>query len=264
MKPYLRIAASQFPVSHDMAQNFGYIERLIGEASASDVDVIHFPETALPGYLGFPKGNSAAFDWNALETLTGAIRDLAFANNIWVILGSIRKEAGQLPRNCICVISNSGTIAGYYDKQRLYKSEADFYSAGNSPLVVDINGHKRGFLICYDNCFPELYKPYREVGVGLIFHSFHNAGNERETSIKDLMAANLLVRSADNQMWISASNSSKSYSPLPATIARPDGSANRGKRHAVGIVIEDYPKAELGWTYDNTRRELASHFHCAT
>lgn len=62
MKPYLRIAASQFPVSHDMAKNFGYIEKLIGEATVSDVDVIHFPETALPGYLGFATGNSSASD----------------------------------------------------------------------------------------------------------------------------------------------------------------------------------------------------------
>jgi len=66
------------------------------------------------------------------------------------------------------------------------------------------------------------------------------------------MDANLLVRSAHNQVWISASNSSKPYSPLPATIDRPDGSANRGERHSTCIVIEDYPKAKLRWTYDNT------------
>jgi predicted amidohydrolase len=119
-------------------------------------------------------------------------------------------------------------------------------------LVVNIKGHKCGFLICYDNAFPELYKPYKKMGVGLLFHSYHNAGNKHKTSIKNLMDANLLVRSADNQVWISASNSSKPYSPLPATIARPDGSANRGERHSTCIVIEDYPKAKLGWTYDNT------------
>ncbi len=253
MNAFLRIAASQFPVSHDMAKNFEYIKKQIVDASENAVKVIHFPETALPGYLGFPKGDPSEFDWNTLDALTSAICDLALSNNVWVILGSMRQKTGQLPRNCICVISNLGQILGYYDKQRLYKSESEFYSAGKSPYVVNIKGHKCGFLICYDNCFPELYTPYREMGVGLIFHSFHNAGNERETSMKNLMAANLLVRSADNQVWISASNSSKSYSPLPATIARPDGSANKGKRHATCIVIEDYPKAKLGWTYDNTK-----------
>ena len=253
MNTFLRIATSQFPVSHNMTKNFEYIKKQIVNASENAVKVIHFPETALPGYLSFSKDNPSEFDWNTLESLTGAICDLALSNNIWVILGSIRKEEGELPRNCICVISDLGKISGYYDKQRLYKGESEFYSEGKLPLVVTIKGHKCGFLICYDNCFPELYKPYREMGVGLIFHSFHNAGNKHKTSMKNLMAANLLVRSADNQVWISASNSSKSYSPLPATIARPDGSANRTKRHSTCIVIEDYPKAKLGWTYDNTK-----------
>ncbi len=253
MNTFLRIAASQFPVSLDMAKNFESIKKQIEDAAENAVKVIHFPETALPGYVCYPKGNPAKFDWPTLELLTDAICKLAFSHNIWVILGSIRKVKGQLPRNCIDVISNSGKIFGYYDKQRLYKGESEFYSAGRSPLVVKIQGRKCGFLICYDNCFPELYNTYREMGVGLIFHSFHNAGNKAETSIKNLMAANLLVRSADNQVWISASNSSEFFCPLPATIARPDGSSNRGKRHSTCIVIEDYPKAKLGWTYDNTK-----------
>jgi len=236
-----------------MVKNYKYIIKHIEKASKSDVEVIQFPETALPGYLCYPKDNFTEFGWSTLESLTEAICDLALSNNIWVILGSIRKKEGQLPRNCIAVISNFGEIIGYYDKQRIYKTESEFYSAGKSSFVVNIKGHKCGFLICYDNCYPELYTAYRELGVGLIFHSFHNAGHKQETSIKDLMEANLLVRSADNQIWISASNSSKPYSPLPATIARPDGSANKGKRHSTCIVIEDYPKAKLGWTYDNTK-----------
>ncbi len=94
--------------------------------------------------------------------------------------------------------------------------------------------------------------------VGLLFHSFHNAGNRDATGIKDLMLAILIVRAADNQMWISASNSSKRYSPLSACIVRPDGSMVRSRRNVAGIVIEDYPKAELGWTYDNRKNGVKS------
>lgn len=254
MGAYLRIAASQFPVSHDMEKNFGYIKRQIISAAKNAAEVIHFPETALPGYLSSTEGYPSAFDWKTLDKLTNAICDLAFSHNIWVILGSIRACKDQLPKNCICVIPNTGKIAGYYDKQRLYRQELEFYSAGNAPFVVNIKGYRCGFLICYDNAFPELYKQYREMGVSLLFHSFHNAGNRQQTSIKNLMAANLLVRAADHQMWISASNSSQAFSPLPATIARPDGSANKAKRHTTGYVIEDYPKAKLGWTYNNRQR----------
>jgi len=62
MNSFLRIAASQFPVSHDMAKNYKFIKRLIEEASENDVEAIHFPETALPGYLSNSKGNSTEFD----------------------------------------------------------------------------------------------------------------------------------------------------------------------------------------------------------
>ena len=253
MNKYLRIAATQYPVSSDMGRNYRYIKRLIEKASNNEVEVIHFPETALPGYLSFPNGDPSAFDWSTLNSLTEEIRRLALSNKMWIVLGSIRNVKGQLPRNCICVISDSGKIRGYYDKQRIYKAEKGYYSSGESTLVIKIKGYKCGFLICYDNCFPELYSTYRKMGVSLIFHSIYNAGAETVTNIKDLIAANLLVRAADNQLWISASNSSKAYSACPATVVRPDGSANKAKRHRTAIVIEDYPKAELGWTYDNTK-----------
>lgn len=254
MNKYLRIAAAQYPVSSDMGKNYRYIKRLIEKASKNNVEVIHFPETALPGYLSYPNGDPLAFDWSTLDSFTEEIRCLALANKMWVVLGSIRKAKGQLPRNCICVISNSGKLVGYYDKQRIYETEKEYYSPGESPLVVNIKGYKCGFLICYDNCFPELCTTYRKLGVDLIFHSIYNAGSSKgPTSIKDLISASLLVRSADNQIWISASNSSKAYCPCPATVVRPDGSTNKAKRHRTALVIEDYPRAELGWTYDNTK-----------
>jgi predicted amidohydrolase len=62
MNTILRIAASQFPVSHDITMNFEYIKKQIVDASEKAVDVIHFPETALPGYLNFSNGNSSEFD----------------------------------------------------------------------------------------------------------------------------------------------------------------------------------------------------------
>ena len=97
--------------------------------------------------------------------------------------------------------------------------------------MVSINGYSCGFLVCYDKCFPELYEAYRTASVGLPFHFFYNAANSHATSIKDLMLANLLVRSANNPMWIAASNSSEKCSPLSACIVRPDGTSIRARRY---------------------------------
>ena len=74
MSVFLRIASSQFPLSHNMARNFAYIQIQIIEASENKTEVIHFPESALPGYLGFPNFNPQEFDWDTLGTLTENIR----------------------------------------------------------------------------------------------------------------------------------------------------------------------------------------------
>jgi predicted amidohydrolase len=253
MKSPLRIAASQFPVSGNVARNSDYIETQMKEAASRGAHLIQFPESALSGYGPSHFSSADDTDWATLENCQYRICQLASLLNIWVVLGTIRKSEAGLPLNCLNIISNTGEMAGTYDKQRLYPKEKNFYQPGDGPLVLDINGYLCGFLICYDNCFPELYEHYRDMGVGLLFNSFHNAGNSRKTGIKELIAANLIVRAADNCMWISASNSSKRYSPLSACVVRPDGSIVRLKKAAAGIIMDDYPLAELGWTYDNRK-----------
>ena len=247
----IRIAASQFPVSGNVDKNSRYIYTQIMLAAKNGANVILFPETALPGYgpkhIGQLNGNI----WSQLNKHTRSICDLARSLGVWVILGTMRQGDKNLPMNCQLVISNSGEIVGTYDKRRLYDKEKGFYSSGVGNLVVEIGGYKCGFLICYDNCFPELYEEYRNEGVRLLFHSFFNAGNSHATSIRNLMPANLLVRAADNQMWIVASNSSSRYCPLSACIVRPDGSKVSTKKHVASLVFDDYPSTDLGWTYDN-------------
>lgn len=257
----LRIAAAQFPVSGDIARNMRYIRKHMRTAAREGVHAVHFPETALPGYAPKHLGPLDNYAWCRLDRYMLSLRELAASLDLWVVLGSMRRIDGGLPRNCIYVISRTGEIEAVYGKRRLYGVEASLYSAGHTPCVVDINGFKCGFLICYDNCFPELYSEYRDMGVGLVFHSFCNAGNSRVTSIKELMSANLIVRAADHQLWICATNSSERYSPLSARIVRPDGSMIRSKRHVSGLAIDNYPEDELGWTYDNRRAYAASNDH---
>ena len=253
MSEKIRIAAAQFPVSDIITRNVRYIQNQIEEAANQGATVIQFPETALSGYAPKYFDSLKNYPWGDFETHTQHICRLASAFGLWVILGSMRRVEGELPKICVKVISNKGAVVGVYDKRRLYGKEKQMFSPGSTPCVVEINGYKCGFLICYENCFPELYEEYRDLGVGLVFHSFYNAAKRKATSIKDLMLATLRVRAADNQMWISASNSSKRYSPLSACIVRPDGSLVRVRRNVAGLVIDSYPSEELGWKYFNQR-----------
>ena len=224
-------------------------------AAKQAAQVVHFPESALPGYAPKHLGPLEQYGWSRLEAYSLSIQELASSLGIWVILGSMRRAKSGPPANCTIIISKTGAIEAVYDKRHLYGAEEHHFSSGSSPCIVDIEGFKCGFLICYENCFPHLYREYRESGVELVFHSFYNAANSHPTTIQDLMYASLLVRAADNQLWISASNSSMSYSPLPACVVRPDGSTVRAKRNVTGLALDDFPSAELGWTYDTREFE---------
>lgn len=251
MSSSLRIAAAQFPVTDNIVRNADYVKKLTLQAVSKGANVIQFPEAALSGYgpKHFPTLEN--YPWDRLRDHLQIVCEMAASKGIWIILGAMRRSNEESPRLCLHVISDTGEIVGTYDKQRLYKREKEMFAAGSESLAIGIRGFLCGFLICYDNCFPELYEAYRKMGVGLLFHSFYNAGNSGKTAIQDLMLASLMVRAADNQICISASNSSEPYSPLCACIVRPDGSVIRSRRNVTGMAIDDYPAAKLGWAYDN-------------
>ncbi|MFL6230006.1 MAG: carbon-nitrogen hydrolase family protein [Pyrinomonadaceae bacterium] len=256
MTQKLRIATCQFPVSFNIVRNAKFIGRFMKEAADAAVQVIHFPETALSGYGRSDFSPLSADNWQHLDAHTKEIVNLAGKLGLWVVLGSCRRVGGrEKPANCIYVISNTGRIVGTYNKQHLTPNESAWYVPGDGFLVVTINGMKCGFLICYEACFPDLFESYRRQGVRLIFHSCHNVSGKPKLLLQELALAQIRIRAADNQMWISDSNSSSRYSFSTACVARPDGSVRSSRRHTAGILLHDFPDTELGWTYDNRRKK---------
>lgn len=251
MTDRLRIAASQFPVSGDRRRNARYIAGHIERAAADGAHIVNFPETALPGYPPRHHPTLTDYDWVGLDRETERVRTAAEAHGVWVLLGTMRRDESGAIRSSVLVISDTGATVAVYDKRRLYGRELNVFSAGDRACIFTVRGVRCGVLICYDNCFPDLYAEYRDLGIEVLFHAFYNARNSRVTSIADLMAANLIVRAADHGFWISASNSSEAFSPLRASIVRPDGSAVRAKRHVASVVVADHTEEVQGWTYVN-------------
>lgn len=226
------------------------------EAAGGAAHVVHFPETALSGYGSSDLSSSDSEKWRGLEKHTQEIINLAGELGLWAVLGSCRQIAnGEKPANCIRVISDSGRIVGTYDKRQLTPNESAWYTPGSDFLVITINGVRCGFLICYEACFPDLFEAYREKGVQLVFHSCHNVSGKPRPLFQELTLAQLRTRAADNQTWISSSNSAARYSFSTACIARPDGSVRCSRRHVNGILLHDFPDTTLGWTYDNRRKK---------
>ncbi len=258
----LKVATCQFPVSGNIESNADFIKRFIKEAALNKADIVHFSEAALSGYPPKDVPSFQSFDWDALRAETRNIMSLAKRHDIWVVLGSAHYiSENEKPLNCLYIISNEGKIIDRYDKSMLTGGDLRFYTPGNHTVVLELNGFKLGFLICYDSCFPEMYNIYRHKDVKIMFHSFYNAHHKGKTILDEIIPAEIRVRASDNLMWVIASNSSGHYSSWPTCIARPDGSLEMLGRGVPGILYREFPddlrtSRFSSWTHNNKIMKL--------
>lgn len=287
------VATCQFPVSHRVDGNLGWIDRQIRSAAERGADVVHFPEGALSGYAGVDFDSFIGFDWDRLASATRQVMELAAELRIWLVLGSShRLSGGHRPHNCLYVVNDRGEIVDRYDK-RFCSGDVDAtsgdlaqYSPGDHRSVWEIRGLRCGALICYDYRFPELYRDYKQHDVDLVFHSFHaaNVSRERLESMRSAigpeleehnpaatftypgvtMPAAMVTAAAQNHVWISCSNSSAPESLWPAFVVRADGivTGRLSRNEAEILVTEVDPEAQI---YDSTAtwrdRAMAGTFH---
>lgn len=111
------------------------------------------------------------------------------------------------------------------------------YSPGERLVTFEIRGIRCGLLICADVSEPELYRAFKKRKVEVLFHSFYNARfNGPIPNDRTVVPANI-ERAVEYGMWIYANNSSARHSCWPTHIAAPDGSIEKMRRHATGILF---------------------------
>ena len=255
-KQKLKIATTQFPVSADLRRNAKYIKKMIRQAGANKADIVQFCEAALSGYVIMDYPSFDRFDWHLLREMTVEVMGLAKECGIWVALGSTHYVSERVPpTNCIYIISDEGKVVDRYDKCFVCSHH---YTPGSRLVTLTLKGHKLGFLICYDGCYPEIYNAYRHKGVEIMLHSFYNARHEGENVLDEMVPAKIRMRAADNTMWVIASNSSARHSCWATCIGRPDGSiADSLKRHVTGILYHEFPDDRLkGWIHNYKMMKL--------
>jgi predicted amidohydrolase len=109
-----------------------------------------------------------------------AIRDLAIKNRVYLLGGSAATKVGDKIINRSYNFAPDGHLIGTYDKRHLFScdfvkdgnhkkiNEADVYTAGNQPAIIEIEELKIGLSICFDLRFSPLYWDYAQQGVNLI------------------------------------------------------------------------------------------------
>jgi predicted amidohydrolase len=254
MDEVLRVASCQFPVSNDVASNAGYIAVFLKKAAKAGAHILHTSEACLTGYPGVDMDSFAGMDWGLLRSETARLRQLAAKLGIWLVLGSAHYlDEATKPTNCLYLIGPSGEIADRYDKCFCTDGDQRHYSTGQHLVVHTLHGVPFGLAICYDVCYPQIYAAYREQGVKLMLHSFHNAHGEGSNCLNYYSLRELPTRCADNQMWAVANNSSRPYSHYGCFVARPDASiVKQLPRNRAGMLVHEFPDglSEGGWLHN--------------
>ena len=151
----MRVALYQCPpLPMDPAGNLQRLHQIALEARGADVLVV--PEMFLTGYnIGVDAVNVLAEVYNG--EWAQQIGRIAKAAGLAILYGyPERSEDGQI-YNAVQLIDAHGERLANYRKSHLFGDlDHTMFSAGDAALpIVELNGWKLGFLICYDLEFPE-------------------------------------------------------------------------------------------------------------
>lgn len=150
----LRIGMAQInPTVGDFEGNSRKILDFVEKALSLDVDIVAFPEMALPGYPPedlLLKPQFIEDNTRYLKEITGRIK------GITAIVGFV--DAREDIYNAAAVISD-GKIAGIYYKMYLPNygvfDEERYFQRGLTPMIVEFNDILIGISICEDIWYPE-------------------------------------------------------------------------------------------------------------
>ncbi|MCG6968877.1 MAG: NAD+ synthase [Gammaproteobacteria bacterium] len=171
MAKHLKIAMAQLNMI--VGDITGNVNKIIEAAKHArfhlGADCVVFPELALTGYPPEDLLLRPAFQQQSLKGLEIVRNNIS---GIDVVIG-FPEPCDEALYNSACLIRD-GDIVATYRKQILPNygvfDEKRYFTAGNEPVVVDINGVSVGITICEDIWFPEPIRLARDAGAKLIIN----------------------------------------------------------------------------------------------
>ena len=175
----MNVAAVQLHCSADRTDNFARATAAVQSAAHQGAGLIVLPE------LFASLGRTSAMR-DAAESLDGPTlawaQQAAVHNHCAIVAGSFIERDSETSNlyNTSIAVGSDGSLLGSYRKIHLVdvdiegarSKESDTFSAGASPIVVDIasgsSSIRVGLTICYDLRFPELFRAETLLGADVL------------------------------------------------------------------------------------------------
>lgn len=207
----LQMSAGQFPATEDKAANRKAVAELAHRAAKIGSRLLILPEAAMYHRVSAP----VAAGIEAAEKRSGPfvqmLLDLSRRYDLCIAAGMTSPVEGDSPAkraHNVLIVVDRGQILAEYTKVHLYDAfavkESDAIAPGQAlPPVLEIDGVRVGFAICYDLRFPELFRLLMDQGADVLAVS---AAWARGVLKEDHWVTLLRARAIENTAYVVAAD----------------------------------------------------------
>ena len=247
--PPARIAVGQMnPQPGEVEGNLARISAIVQGAAAAGANLVVLPETATTGYFINDRLDALAEPEDG--PTSRRLGDLAKAEGVHLAVGMPIAEGGRF-HDAQLLFGPDGQRLATYRKAHLFSVEREFYTPGDTPLVVDTAIGRIGMTVCYDLIFPDYIRRLTELGADLVINSTNWISNawQRETwgwsgPVVQALAG---TRALENGVWLAMADcvgpeagfDSLGHSCIAAPSGRILASAGHGQSFAAADIFHE-------------------------
>jgi omega-amidase len=236
----MRVGVFQFSASSNITDNYKAIIRAIDSASQNKVRLLVFQECATCGYPPVETPRIENIDFEILNSYVHEIRQLAKEHDMYIVLGTIRRQASQY-YNSLLLISPNGDFIGNYDKRALWGWDLDNFTKGETQGIYQIDNIKVGFRICFEVRFPEYFRELFKSNAQLCFVSFCDVLDQDSIERYNIIKSHLVTRAVENVMTVISVNSISKYQTAPTAVIDSNGCiVSEAPRNQEYLIVYDY------------------------
>ena len=225
----MRIGLASPRVASSLDEALDNVMRLQGEAAAQGAEIVCFPEAYLPGLRG-QDFDVPTFDQRAHDHSLRSVAECAHEYSVATILGMERITATG--RQIVSyVIDANGTVQGFQTKNQLDPSEDQYYVAGDTRRMFEINGLEFGIAICHEGWrYPETVRWAAMRGAKIVFHPQHTGSENSGVQLTEWGAASspyyekaMMMRSRENTIYFASVNYALQFQEAATSLIAPSG-----------------------------------------